>query len=421
MVTRDAEMNAKHEMLAELDRRRAGFTLGRRFYGDPEFHRLDLEAIHYREWLFAGHDCEIAEPGRYLTLQVGDYPVLVLRGHDGAVRAFHNTCRHRGSRICAAPKGKATRLVCPYHQWTYDFTGALLRARHMDAHLDKANFGLKPIHCETVGGYIFICLAQQAPDFAPFRADVESYLAPHRLTETKVAFESTIVENANWKLVWENNRECYHCAGNHPELIRTFPEAPTVSGVGGTLDDPLLGGHWDRCELAGLPSRFKISANGQHRVARVPLVDEAESYTLSGKSAVRRGLSEAVREPRIGSLLLFHYPTTWNHILGDHAISFRLLPVGPNETQLTTKWLVHKDAVEGVDYSIEELTEVWLATNDQDRRIVEENQIGVRSPAFEPGPYSPDHEDGVLQFVDWYSETMRRELAEGRAPLARAG
>lgn len=414
-------MNAKQDMLAELDARRSGYTLAGRFYGDPEFHRLDLEAIHYREWLFAGHDCEIAEQGRYFTLQVGDYPILVVRAGDGSVRAFHNSCRHRGSRICAAPRGKAIRLVCPYHQWTYDLNGALLRARHMDDGLDKAALGLKPIHCESVGGYIFVCLAAQAPSFAPFRAQVERYLAPHRLGEAKIAFESTIVENANWKLVWENNRECYHCAGNHPELCRTFPEAPTVSGVEGAMSDPEIRGHWERCEAAGLPSRFLMPESGQHRVTRVPLLEDAESYTLSGKNAVRRPLSDEVREPRIGSLLLFHYPTTWNHVLGDHAISFRVLPVGPTQTQLTTKWLVHKDAVEGVDYSIDELTSVWLATNDQDRRIVEENQIGVRSPAFEPGPYSPDREDGVVQFVDWYCGAMRRALGAGRAPLARVG
>jgi len=291
----------------------------------------------------------------------------------------------------------------------------------MDAGLDKEKYGLKPIACESVGGYVFISLAAQPPNFAPFRAEVEGYLAPHRLGETKVAFESTIVENANWKLVWENNRECYHCAGNHPELCRTFPEAPTVSGVGGADDDPMIRDHWERCEAAGLPSRFRISDSGQHRVARVPLLDDAESYTMSGQPAVGRPPSNAVDAPRIGALLLFHYPTTWNHVLGDHAISFRLLPVGPTQSQLTTKWLVHRDAVEGVDYSIAELTKVWLATNDQDRRIVEENQIGVRSPAFEPGPYSPDHEDGVIQFVDWYGRTMRRALAEGRAPLSRVG
>lgn len=414
-------MNVKQDMLAELEGRRAGFTLPRKFYGDPEFYRLDLEMIHYREWLFAGHDCEIAEPGRYFTMQVGEYPVLVVRAHDGSVRAFHNSCRHRGSRICAAERGKAIRLVCPYHQWTYDFTGALLRARHMEADLDKEKYGLRPIHCESVGGYIFVCLAAQAPSFAPFRAQVEAYLAPHRLSETKIAFESTIVENANWKLVWENNRECYHCAGNHPELCRTFPEAPTVTGVGGAMDDPELRAHWERCEAAGLPSRFNISESGQHRVVRTPLLDGAVSYTLSGQPAVRRPLSDGVSEPQIGALLMFNYPTTWNHVLGDHAISFRMLPIGPLQTQLTTKWLVHKDAVEGVDYSLEELTHVWLATNDQDRRICQENQIGVSSPAFEPGPYSLDQEDGVAQFVDWYCQTMRRELREGRAPLARVG
>ncbi len=187
------------------------------------------------------------------------------------------------------------------------------------------------------------------------------------------------------------------------------------------MSDPEIRGHWERCEAAGLPSRFQLADSGQHRVTRVPLLDEAVSYTMSGRPAVRRPLSDDVSEPRIGSLLLFHYPTTWNHVLGDHAISFRLLPVGPTQTQLTTKWLVHKDAVEGVDYSLEELTNVWLATNDQDRRICEENQIGVRSPAFEPGPYSPDHEDGVVQFVDWYCQAMRRELHEGRVPLARVG
>jgi Rieske 2Fe-2S family protein len=80
-----------------------------------------------------------------------------------------------------------------------------------------------------------------------------------------------------------------------------------------------------------------------------------------------------------------------------------VLPAGPGLTQVTTKWLVHRDAVEGVDYDIEEMTKVWTATNSQDQRIVEENQLGVSSPAFRPGPYSELHESGVLQFLDWYA------------------
>lgn len=163
-----------------------------------------------------------------------------------------------------------------------------------------------------------------------------------------------------------------------------------------------------------MPSRFTLSEDGQWRVARMPLVGEAVSYTMSGRAAVSRGLSDHIAEPRIGSMLLFHYPSTWNHLLGDHAVTFRVLPLGPKQTQVTTKWLVHRDAVEGVDYSIDELTAVWNATNDQDRRIVEENQRGLSSPAYEPGPYSPVHEGGVMQFVEWYCGATERALSDGR-------
>ena len=220
---RDAEMNTTNTMLAELEARRPGMSLDRKFYTDPEFHRLDLETLFYRDWLFAGHDCEIPAPGDYFTMQIGDYPIIVIRGRDGEIRALHNTCRHRGSRVCPAAKGAAKRLVCPYHQWTYDLDGSLIRARHQDGGIDKAQFGLKPVHCESAAGYIFICVAPVAPSFEPFRAQLARYAAPHRLADARIAFESTIVENGNWKLVWENNRECYHCAANHPELLRIVP------------------------------------------------------------------------------------------------------------------------------------------------------------------------------------------------------
>jgi Rieske 2Fe-2S family protein len=109
---------------------------------------------------------------------------------------------------------------------------------------------------------------------------------------------------------------------------------------------------------------------------------------------------------------MFLYPTTWNHVMGDHAISFRLLPLSPTQTQLTTKWLVHKDAVEGVDYDLKELTEVWIATNAADKRICQENQVGVTSPAYDPAPYSLVHEDGAAQFVDWYAAQLEGRLVE---------
>jgi Rieske 2Fe-2S family protein len=421
MAERDAAMNSQSEMLSALASRRHGHTLPRKFYTDPAFYQADLDNLYYREWLFVGHDCELAEPGSYFTLQVGDYPIIVVRGRDGAIRAFNNSCRHRGSRICSAERGSAVRLVCPYHNWSYDLDGRLLFARDMGKGFDPKPLGLKPVHCASIGGYLWLCLAPEPPDIAEFRAKVAPYLAPHRLSEAKIAHQSTIVENGNWKLVWENNRECYHCAPNHPELCRTFPEAPTVTGVEGAMSDPFIADHWARCEALGLPSRFELSADGQYRTTRVPLMREAVSYTMSGKAAVRRPLSEGVLEPNIGALLLFHYPTTWNHILGDHAVTFRVLPLGPTQTEVTTKWLVHKDAVEGVDYQIDELTMVWNATNDQDRRIVEENQRGVSSPAFEPGPYNALHEGGVMQFVEWYAAAMERALGPTPAIAETAG
>jgi len=386
--------------------------LTREFYTDEAIYQLDLELIFYREWLFAAHAAELPVTGSYLTLQIGAYPVLLVRAADGIIRAFINSCRHRGSRLCPETRGRTPKLVCPYHQWTYELDGRLFAARKMAPGFDRTQFGLRSVHCETVAGYLFVCLAAEAPDFGPTRRHLEPYLAPHRLADARVAFESNIIEEGNWKLVWENNRECYHCSVNHPELARTFSDTPTISGVGGADADPSIAGHWRDCEAAGLPSTFRLSKDGQLRTARMPLLGEAVSYTSSGRPAVGKPLSDGIPgQMNIGTLLLFHYPSTWNHFLADHAISFRLLPLGPTRTQLTTKWLVHRDAVEGIDYDVQDLTRVWLATNEQDRRIVHENQIGMNSPSYEPGPFSDVHEDGVSQFLDWYCNRLEARLA----------
>src|ERR1700736_4359248 len=250
-------LTARDEMLSRLRSRNPATALERDFYTSLDDYQIELEMIWYRDWLFVGHDCEVLNPGTYLTVQIGEYPVIVVRDRDGGLRAFHNTCRHRGSRICSAEHGTSARLVCPYHQWTYSLDGRLLSARDMGSSFDKTQFGLKPVHCATVGGYIWICLAKVAPDFEPVRRQLEPYFLPHKLHETKVAFESTIVEHANWKLVWENNRECYHCAANHPELIRPFPEDPTATGVDGGYSNPRIAAKWAHWESIGFAAKIK--------------------------------------------------------------------------------------------------------------------------------------------------------------------
>ncbi|WP_163360406.1 aromatic ring-hydroxylating oxygenase subunit alpha, partial [Klebsiella aerogenes] len=128
-----------------LRNRKPGYGLEQSFYSDPDYFRLDMENIFYRDWLFIGHDCEVAKPGNFFTVQVGDYPVVIVRDRQGQIRAFHNSCRHRGSRVCSAERGTSAKLVCPYHQWTYELDGRLLFARQMGDDFDASQHSLKPV------------------------------------------------------------------------------------------------------------------------------------------------------------------------------------------------------------------------------------------------------------------------------------
>ena len=171
----------------------------------------------------------------------------------------------------------------------------------------------------------------------------------------------------------------------------------------GGLSD-VLDRHVARCELVGAPSAFRIDPQGRWRFVRMPLLGTAESYTMDGRAAVAKPNSSLPFKDG-GTLLLFNYPSTWYHFLADHVIVFRVTPISETESEVCTRWLVHKDAQEGVDYDLKRLTEVWVATNDEDRIVVENNQQGILSPAYRPGPYSSIQESGVIQFVDWYVDT----------------
>lgn len=403
-------MTQQAKTLELIRQRQPRHALSRELYTDPDVYREDLAQIWHCEWIFVGHTLELEKPGQYLTVQIGDHPILVVRGDDGTVRAFHNVCRHRGSKVCQGASGKSAKLVCPYHKWTFGLDGKLLYAGNMGENFNQGAHGLLPAHCAIVETCIYVCVADSAPDFDTFAKTLQPFLAPHRLADCKVVHESSIIEKGNWKLVFENNRECYHCAGSHPELLNSFVENLSVAGIADN-DDPALSAFWQRCEGAGLPSRMQIADNGQYRITRIPLAPGAVSYTMDGKPAVRGRLDQSGLDD-IGALLYFNYPSTWNHFLGDHALSFRVLPLGPGETQVTTKWLVPKTAQEGVDYDLHNLTRVWIATNDQDRELVEGTHAGVLSPAYQPGRYSDLAENGPNQFDDWYCHTMQQRLSK---------
>ncbi len=286
--------------------------------------------------------CEIPAKGNFLTLQIGKNPVLVIRGAEGQVHAFHNVCRHRGSRLCVSEKGKVAKLVCPYHQWTYELDGRLLFAgTEMGADFDMKEYGLKPIQVKTAGGYIFISLAENPPAIDDFLATLEHYMEPYDMENAKVAVQTTIREAANWKLVIENNRECYHCNGSHPELLKTLLEWDDVTDprASQAFKDQVAActSAWDAEKIPYAHASFGL----RNRIVRMPLLDGTVSMTMDGKQGSKK-LMGRIKNPDLGSMRILHLPHSWNHCMGDHLIVFTVWPISAQETLVTTKWLVHK-------------------------------------------------------------------------------
>lgn len=409
-----------HDIRNLVVRRIPGRALEAPFYVSDEIFELDVAAVFAAHWIFVATEPEIPEPGDFVTVEIGSYSIIVIRDDDGGVRALHNVCRHRGARVLTEPSGSVGNLVCGYHQWTYAPDGTLLHAGQQAPGFDAGCFGLKPVHVRLVSGLVFICIAAQPPaDFAEVASRVTPYLAPHQLHRTKVAAQEDLIENANWKLVMENNRECYHCESGHPELTRTF--FPTYGYAADEIPARLLPAHrryleaeadlervcTDRAipftaieEIDNRPSAFRIQ--------REALDGAGESYTRDGSAASRRLLGD-LDTPRLGRLSLHHQPNSWFHFLGDHAVTFTVLPLAADRTLLRTTWLVHEDAVEGTDYELETLTHIWHQTNAQDGGLVARAQAGVSSPAYEPGPYAPN-EYQVDAFCTWYVRQLSEHL-----------
>lgn len=412
-------MKVSNQVRELVAARRPGYNLDAPFYTAREIYDLDLEVIFGRHWIYVGVEPDIPEPGDYITVKVGCASVVVVRDDDMGVRAYHNVCRHRGAQLCNEEKGTVGNLVCPYHQWTYDLGGRLIHTEHMGEGFDCSNHNLKPVHVGNIAGLIFICLADQPPaDFAEMKAAMEPYIAPHRIADCKVAYQDDYIENGNWKLTMENNRECYHCMSNHPELTRSIyeygfgyqPSPANTEAVQGFRD--LVEREHARWEAAGLKSAEIDKLDGcatGFRTQRLPLDKVGESQTMDARAACEKLLGDFT-ERRLGGLSFWTQPNSWHHFMSDHIVTFSVLPLDPERTLLRTKWLVHKDAVEGRDYDLKRLIEVWHATNREDGALVEMSQRGVSSPAFEPGPYSPYTEELVEKFANWYVERLRAAL-----------
>lgn len=409
-------MTSYPSVAADLALARPGYTLPRDLYVGEEAYRFDVEVMLKSVWLYACTVAHVKNPGDFYVFELGNNSVMIVRGKDGEIRAFYNTCTHRGARICGTATGSTPRLMCPYHYWTFNLDGRLLAARDMPEGFDKGAHGLRPVALENVGGLLFLCLGDNPPPIDRAKADIADQIELFQLDKLKVAYVEELHDDANWKLVMENNRECYHCEGNHPELLKSLDG----SGFGKGLPEDNVGGEQTAEELAIEAQRAEWEKLGiyrdliefpdgwWHRVARLGLAPGAVTQTQDGKPACKK-LIWPHGDKVETSLSVWTQPNSWHHFCCDHVVTFSLVPLGPDKTMLRTSWLVHEDAVEGVDYDVENLTAVWRATNAQDGRLAENNHAGIRSDGYRPGPYS-NEEKLVDAFKSFYVEKSKQAL-----------
>jgi Rieske 2Fe-2S family protein len=400
-----------------IARQPAGHSMLREFYTDEEVYQLDCDAVWWRGWLFAGHSCEISKPGEYFTVEVDNDSLIVTRDGNGRPRAFYNVCRHRGSLICDSSQGHVNRLICPYHRWTYDLDGTLMHAPGMQDDLDKTALGLQPVHIRETCGLIFISLANEPPDFDAAHTVIETVAKPQGLVHAKVAKAVDYLVKANWKLVWENNRECFHCNANHPQYIKAnfdhYNADDTTPRIREQISTAVRRSEakWAAAGLAvshkqaGMTSFPDAERDIWYSANRTALVDGFVSESMDGTQVAP--LMGDYADSDVGTLRMRTLPNFWNHSSCDHGVSTRLLPKGPQLTAIRVWWLVEQEAVEGRDYDLAKLMPFWQLTSEQDWEICERQQRGVNSRAYLPGPYSTYKEYNVDAFVRWYLTQLR--------------
>ncbi|SMD13827.1 aromatic ring-hydroxylating dioxygenase subunit alpha [Rhizobium sp. RU36D] len=403
---------------ALLDIRAQGHSLPAGLYVRDDVFEADLDVFFSRHWVYAGLECEVPEAGDAVVLDIGKISVIILRDDDNEIRVVRNVCRHRGSRILDAGSTVISKLVCPYHQWTYELTGELAYAPHMGKDFDKSCRGLKPVHFRSIGGLIYICLADTPPeDIDNLEAVMLPRLAPYDIRNAKVAHQVDVIEEGNWKLTMENNRECYHCSANHPELCVSFvdldfgfdPDSLSAEDrEQAEAHFAMYAERTERWEADGFPSATVEQVRNcetNFRTQRLIIAGAGESQTEDATAASSKLLGQMTRKD-LGDVHLWGH-NSWNHFMGDHAVTSMVIPLSADKTLVRTKWLVHKDAVEGVDYDLHKLTHVWIETTNQDAELVARSHAGVMDPAYEPGVYSPFSERALDDFATWYVDRMR--------------
>jgi phenylpropionate dioxygenase-like ring-hydroxylating dioxygenase large terminal subunit len=336
-------------------------TLPQRYFISPEILAEEQESIFSTQWVLVGHQSQIAKAGDYFTTEVAGESLIIVRDKRGTIHGFYNVCRHRGSRLIENTNGQSAAIQCPYHAWTYSLDGRLIGAPHMDEvpSFDKADYSLHAVNLAVWEGFIFVNLSDSPTPldkwFAPLAGKFSHWNLPKLRSAKRIDYDV----QANWKLIFENYSECYHCPSVHPTLSKL---SPYDSAENDLTEGPFLGGFMR--------------------------ITKGNSLTMSGKScALSVGDFGEEDFHRV-----FYYSIFPNMLLSlhpDYVMVHQLRPLSPDRTLILCDWFFHPEAFEREDFKPEDAIEFWDMTNKQDWHVCELSQQGIASRAYEPGPYSP--------------------------------
>lgn len=364
-------------------------TLPGLYYHDPNVFALEQERIFEQLWFCAARSGEVAEPGQFRTVQVGREEIVLVRGQDGTLRAFYNVCRHRGARLCLEPAGAVKRTIqCSYHAWTYGLDGRLVAAPNLTSmpDVDRAGFGLAPVHLREWLGYAWVCLADTPPSFEEqvIGACTERLGSPeaiehYQVDSLEVGQRISYDVAANWKLIIENFMECYHCATIHPELTEVLPE-------------------------------FTDGLAAQYYVGHGALFGEdVAGFTVDGSPGVGRIEGVTAEQDRRYYAVTVR-PQVFINLVPDHVIVHRMFPLAADRTLVECDWLFRPDVVRsGTDLS--RSVELFDRVNRQDFAACERCQPNTSSRLYARGGVFVPAEHHIAALGEWIQGMLGDVLA----------
>jgi Rieske 2Fe-2S family protein len=369
---------------------RAGMrALAREYYTSPVTFAQELQAIFANRWLFTVHQSALPQPGSHVLYELASESIIIVRGADGEIRAFHNVCRHRGARLrsCGGelPSGN---IRCPYHAWTYGLDGRLLGARCMGEvpEFDRAENSLIAVATVVWEGFVFINLGPAPAPFERAFAPMLTAVTPWQIPRLVLAERVTYDVAANWKLLFQNDAECYHCPIAHPRLNQLTPAELDI--------DPAFHDIWSG-EILGGPMRIERPGGSL-----------TESGDLCGPALV-----SGPERTHVHYYMLF--PNMFLSLLPDYVLVHRLDPLGIDRTRVTCEWLFDPGYREVEASDPRQAVAFWDRVNREDWHVCELVQQGLRSRAFVPGLYS-EQERMTAAFDRAYLEALGRSEPDPR-------